>query len=117
MNEYSDYILELYKNPVKKQRLMSPTQTVESINTSCGDSIIIDLLIENNIIRDIGWEGKGCAISQAGMSIIAEEIVGKTVDQTVALESAFILNSIGFSLSPKRTKCALLGLEALRKLH
>lgn len=116
MNEYSDYILELYRNPIKKKRLQNSTHTTAYTNTSCGDMVTIDLLVNNDTIIDIGWDGSGCAISQAGMSILADQLLGKKYTDLHTIDANNILQEIGFSLSPKRTKCALIGLEALRKL-
>lgn len=116
MNEYSDYILELYRNPVYKQRLPNPTYTAEATNLSCGDSILLDLELTDDTITAVGWAGDGCAISQAGMSILADKLVGLSIAEAKSLTAAQITNEVGIKLSPRRLRCVLLGLEAVRKL-
>jgi nitrogen fixation protein NifU and related proteins len=116
MSEYTDYILDLYKHPILKKRLTTPTITSNSSNASCGDTIVLDVQIDNAIISNVGWDGTGCAISQAGMSILAEELIGKTLKQAQEIDATVITNEIAIELSPRRLRCALLALEAVRNL-
>ena len=54
-------------------------------NPLCGDQLRLDLRIEDGIVKDIGFEGAGCAISTASASLMTESIKGKSVDEAEAL--------------------------------
>ena len=74
---YRDTILDHYKNPRKKGRLSNHDVSVQDSNPLCGDEIEIHLKVEANIIKDIKFEGRGCAISQASASQHTEMVVNK----------------------------------------
>ena len=83
-------------------------------NPLCGDELRLTLRIdENRIIREVGWEGSGCAISQASASMLGEELVGMALDDALKLDKQHIFDNIGIPLSINRTKCALLALKVL----
>lgn len=115
MDAYADAILELYKHPIKKERLTKPTVSASQVNTSCGDEITVDLIIENDVVTSIGWTGSGCAISQANMSLLADELTGKTLMEIKAYSEQQVIEQLGIEISPRRSKCALLGLQAVQK--
>ncbi len=60
------------------------------------------------------FEGKGCVISQAMASMLAEHVVGRSLDDVLALHAPTIIALLGIELGPTRLKCALLPLEALQ---
>lgn len=76
----------------------------------------IDLLIEDGVIADVRFSGKGCAISQASASMLTDEIKGMDVETAKAFSKDDLLTLIGIPLSknPTRLKCALLSLKALK---
>ena len=82
-------------------------------NPSCGDLITIYLQIDDDVITKLAWAGDGCAISQAAISMLHEELEGKTVQEALALKPQFILELLGLEISERRMKCALLCLHAL----
>ena len=114
MDVYAENILDHYRHPRGKQRLAQPSVTHEETNVSCGDSLIVDLSIADGVIREIGWEGSGCAISQAAMSMLGEELAGKTIDAAGALDAKDVYDLLGVPIGPRRVKCALLGLQAVK---
>jgi len=83
-------------------------------NPSCGDELTVGLKIENSVIADVAWEGTGCAISQAGMSMLAEELTGKTTEEIHAMKKDDMYALLGVPIGPRRFKCALLGLHTLK---
>ena len=93
MSEISDLyhplILEHSRSPLNYYELDLPFQTVEAYNPLCGDQIKIYLKIENNIIKDISFDGSGCAISTASASIMTESVKGKTLEEARALFEKF----------------------------
>ncbi len=82
-------------------------------NISCGDDLTIDLKINDGIIKDIKWRGEGCAISQAAMSLLSEDLIGMTVSDAEALKPDAIYALLGVPIGPRRFKCALLSLHTL----
>jgi nitrogen fixation NifU-like protein len=68
-------------------------------------------------IKDISFTGNGCAISIASASILSEFVKDKSVRNLSKIESKDVFNLIGGPVAPARLKCALLGLEALRKFR
>ncbi len=75
---------------------------------------IRDRKVQDGVIEEIGWEGTGCAISQAGMSMLAEELEKKPVADAEAMEAKHMLEILGVPIGPRRMKCALLSLHALK---
>ncbi len=111
---YRDYILDHYKNPRNSGELPGATNTYHDSNPLCGDEITMALLIDDGLVKDVRFQGKGCAISQASASILTEEIKGKTLDEVKAIDQQHILENLGIPISPARVKCALLGLKTLK---
>lgn len=112
---YREMILEHYKNPRKKQ-LVSPADIeYAEDNPLCGDFIHLTIqLDENNVVKEVGWEGNGCAISQASASMLYETLLGKTLDEIRTIDKEQILEMLGVPLGPVRLKCALLSLKVLK---
>jgi nitrogen fixation protein NifU and related proteins len=114
MDLYAENILDHYRHPHKKGLLADATVTHDETNVSCGDSLTLSLRIEGGRIAAVGWEGKGCAISQAGMSLLADELEGKTKEEAAALTEEHVRALLGVPIGLRRAKCAFLGLEAVR---
>ena len=111
---YRDYILDHYKNPRNSGELAGATNSYHDTNPLCGDEITMSLLIDDDMVKDVRFQGKGCAISQASASILTEEIKGKTLGEVRAIDRQHILENLGIPISPARIKCALLGLKTLK---
>ena len=111
---YRDYILDHYKNPRNSGELPGATNTYQDNNPLCGDEITMSLLIDGDVVKDVRFKGRGCAISQASASILTEEIKGKKLDEVKAIDRQHILENLGIPISPARVKCALLGLKAVK---
>lgn len=115
MNLYQEEILDHYKNPHHKNRLSNPTVSVYSLNPTCGDTLGMDLMINNGVIQDVGFWGEGCALSQAAMSMISDEIIGQPATVLGRFEESDILSLLGVSVGPNRKKCAFLSRDVLLK--
>jgi nitrogen fixation NifU-like protein len=74
---YRDVIVDHNKRPRNFGRLEHPNRTAEGHNPLCGDRLHIFLDVEDDLIRDVRFEGKGCAISTASASLMTEAIKGK----------------------------------------
>ena len=112
---YRENILDHYNNP-RMKKLVNPADIdYAEDNPVCGDHIHLTLQTdENSIVTGVGWEGDGCAISQASASMLYETLVGKTLDEIKAIDKDVILEMLGIPLSAVRIKCALLSLKVLK---
>ena len=75
-----EILLDHVKSPKNRGEIEHPTISANSNNPVCGDVVKIDLLIENDVVKEIKTSGQGCAVSQASMSIFSEEITGNSID-------------------------------------
>jgi nitrogen fixation NifU-like protein len=115
MDIYREIILDHYKHPRNFGHLPKPDVKIEEGNVTCGDRIIMEIQVKEGKIEDIRFSGEGCAISQAGASMLTEKVKGMEVTAVVKLDANYVLSLLGTTLSPSRTKCALLSLEVLQK--
>jgi nitrogen fixation NifU-like protein len=77
--------------------------------------IRLDLYVnEDNVIDQVAFKGRGCAISQASASMLTEMIKGKSLDEAKAISKEHILEALGIEIGPVRMKCALLALKVLK---
>ena len=113
MNLYTEIILDLYKNPLNKGNIDNPTNQSSKNNPLCGDEIKIQLIIENNKIKNIKFHGQGCAISQASASLLTEKVKNMSVEEVKNLNKDDVLELLNIPISPARMKCALLVLDTL----
>ena len=111
---YREAILDHYKHPRHKGHLGSPDLHFHDHNPFCGDEITIELKVENGVVVDAAFDGRGCAISQATASMLMEEIVGKPLDELKQIDKEYILEMLGIEIGPVRLKCALLPLKVLK---
>lgn len=114
MNIYQEELLDHYENPSNYGTLPEPDISHEEDNPLCGDRIRIDLVVEDNTIKEVRFSGYGCTISQAAASMLTEQIEGKSLAEVKQLTRDDILELIGIPLGPVRLKCALLPLKVLK---
>ena len=112
---YREIILVHYRNPRNKGKLPGADVSIHDSNPLCGDEIDIHLKVDGDKIKDVKFEGRGCAISQASASMLTEMVMGKPLTSIRELSKDDILENIGLtSLGPARIKCALLSLKVLK---
>ncbi len=114
MDLYAENILDHYKNPRHKGLLKNPSIIHREENTSCGDDITISILIQDRVIKEIKWQGQGCAISQASMSLLSDELEGKTIDEAWNTSKDVVENILGVPIGVSRKKCAFLSLLTIK---
>lgn len=119
MDLYGEQIIDLAKNPLNRGEMIDATLTSSGVNTTCGDHVRLYLKIEGDVISNASWEGDGCAISLAAVSVLTEEIKGQKKKAVKTLNKENIYEWLGIDvLGPARVKCAVLCLETLHKgLH
>ena len=128
---YQEVILDHSKNPQNFGILDKYTCTAEGNNPLCGDSLTVYVNIENNVISDVSYRARGCAISVASASIMSNIIKGKTIEEVDILFDKFhrlcmgedieddemetlqVLS--GVSKFPTRVKCATMSWHAIKE--
>jgi nitrogen fixation NifU-like protein len=130
---YQEVILDHYKRPQHKGLAATYDAQVHHVNPSCGDEITLNVTLDGDRVAAITWNGVGCSISQASVSILSDLLLGKSVSEAevvlnnftelmqskgtmvgdnVILEDAVAM--AGVSKFPARIKCALLGWMAYK---
>jgi nitrogen fixation protein NifU and related proteins len=132
-NLYQEVILDHYKNPQNKKLNTSFDAQVHHINPSCGDEITLNVTLDLQVIKNVSWDGVGCSISQASVSILTDLLIGKNLEQAQVIADSFMhlmqskgtekgdeailedaVALAGVSQYPARIKCALLGWMAFK---
>ncbi len=86
---YQEIILDHSKRPRNNRALEGPSRTAEGYNPLCGDKIKVFVSYENGVVKDISFQGSGCAISTASASLMTETLKGKTKEQAEAMIERF----------------------------
>jgi nitrogen fixation NifU-like protein len=132
-NLYQEVILDHYKNPQNKKLALEYDSQVHHVNPSCGDEITLNLTLDGDLIKSVTWDGVGCSISQASVSIMTDLVMGKSLEDAQKISDTFMqlmqskgaemgdeniledaVALAGVSQYPARIKCALLGWMALK---
>ena len=130
---YQEVILDHYKHPLNKGLSETYGAQVHHVNPSCGDEITLNVTAEDGIIKKITWDGVGCSISQASVSIASDLLINKSFAEADSILNNFteLMQSkgsqqgnpevledavalAGVSKFPARIKCALLGWMAFK---
>jgi nitrogen fixation NifU-like protein len=111
---YREVILDHYKNPRGHGVLDPADATAEGQNPLCGDEVSVSIAFEGDVIADVRFQGRGCAISQAATSMLMEMVKGRTATEVASMSKEELLDEVGIPLTPVRLKCALLGLGVLK---
>ena len=113
---YREVILDHYKSPRGHGLIENADAQAEGQNPLCGDEVTISVKFaaDGETIESIGFEGRGCAISQAATSMLTELVQGRTATDVASLPKEELLEEIGIPLTPIRLKCAILGLGVLK---
>jgi nitrogen fixation protein NifU and related proteins len=130
---YQELLLDHYRRPRNRGPLPDADITVEQRNPLCGDTLTLQLDLEEGRVREAAFTGQGCAISQAAASMMTQQLRGKTIEEALALRERFramILGDAdaardrslgdlralsGVARLPVRVKCALLAFSALEE--
>ena len=132
-NLYQEVILDHYKNPQNKKLSATYDAQVHHVNPSCGDEIDLNITLKDGLVEAITWDGVGCSISQASVSILTDLLIGKSIDDAYKIYDEFValmqskgtvqgdeelledaVALAGVSKYPARIKCALLGWMAFK---
>jgi nitrogen fixation NifU-like protein len=129
---YQEVILDHNKNPRNYFKLSKANRVAEGNNPLCGDHYTVYLLVENGIIKDIAFEGSGCAISKASASVMTTVLKGKKREEAERIFEQFhrivtgennelelaklgkLAAFSGVAEFPVRVKCAILAWHTMR---
>ena len=124
---YQEIILDHYKNP-RHGGLRDPFEAeVHHVNPTCGDEVTLRVHLADGMVEDVSYDAVGCSISQASASVLTELVIGKKIDDAMAIHQDFLalmqgkgevepdedvledaIAFAGFARFPARVKCALL---------
>jgi len=127
MDLYQELILEHYKRPVRAG-LRDPFEAeVHHVNPTCGDEVTLRVHVSEGVVEDVSYDALGCSISQASASVLTDLVIGKQVDEAMAIHEEFLtlmqgkgqvvpdeerledgIAFAGVAKFPARVKCALL---------
>ncbi len=127
---YREIILDHYRNPRHHRALADPDVVAEGYNPLCGDEVEVQLKFHNGTVTDVGFQGRGCSISQASSSLLTDTILNKPVEEVRRLAELFTqmvtepdaeppaelgdLEALqGVAKFPVRVKCATLAWHTL----
>lgn len=133
---YAQILNEHNLNPTHKGVMENPTYTLQGVNPSCGDNIYLQLKVDDDgIISEGSFNGSGCAVSQASVDMMLDDIIGKPKDEALRLAKLFtdmihgnvtdddLLEELdeaaalkNISFMPARVKCAVLGWHTMEEM-
>ena len=124
---YQEIILDHYKNP-RHGGLRDPYEAeVHHVNPTCGDEVTLRVHLTDGMVEDVSYDAVGCSISQASASVMTDLVIGKKIDEAMAVHGDFLalmqgkgtvepdedvledgIAFAGVAKFPARVKCALL---------
>ncbi|WP_110183364.1 Fe-S cluster assembly sulfur transfer protein SufU [Nocardioides solisilvae] len=125
---YQEIILDHYKNP-HHAGLREPYEAeVHHVNPTCGDEVTLRVHLDGDRVVDVSYDALGCSISQASASVMTDLVIGRRVEEALAVHEEFLalmqgkgtvepdedvledgIAFAGVAKFPARVKCALLG--------
>ncbi len=132
---YQSVIIEHDRSPRNFKRLVAPSHHAEGTNPLCGDEVAVEMRLDaDDRIAEIGFQGRGCAISRASASMMTAALQGKTTADARDLFDKFhalmtsggaedkslgkLVAFRGLAEFPMRVKCATLAWHAMKQaLH
>ncbi len=87
---YQQVILDHNKKPRNFKALDTPSLTQEGHNPLCGDHITLQLELDGDVVKDVGFQGSGCAISKASSSMMTTAVKGKTKAEVELMADEFV---------------------------
>ena len=127
---YQQVILDHNRHPRNFRKIAHANRTAEGYNPLCGDRITVEATVENGIVKDVAFQGAGCAISKAAASMMTASVIGKPEREVDALfhsVHAMLTDANGATADvgklavfagvrefPSRIKCATLAWHTLQ---
>jgi len=125
---YQEIILDHYRSP-HHAGLREPFEAeVHHVNPTCGDEVTLRVHVADGVVQDVSYDAEGCSISQASTSVLTDLLIGRSVEEAMAVTDTFVelmqgrgkvepdedvledgIAFAGVAKFPARVKCALLG--------
>jgi nitrogen fixation NifU-like protein len=86
---YQELILEHYRNPRNKGELADHTAEAHVANPVCGDELSVQIRLDGERIEEVAFDGQGCSISQASMSMMTDLVTGVERGEAIRLANLF----------------------------
>lgn len=109
-------IIDRYQNPLFRGDVSNATHTSSGENLSCGDEVTWQARVVDGVIEELKHQCTACAVCSASADILAGTFSGKPLSIIQNHTNDEVVEALGVPLSPIRRKCAILPLEALKKL-
>ena len=125
---YQEIILDHYRHPHHRGLREPFDAQVHHVNPTCGDEVTVRVHVVDDTVQDVSYEGMGCSISQAATSVMTDLVIGRSVEDALAVQDSFLalmqskgqgepdeevlqdaIAFAGVARYPARIKCALLG--------
>ena len=113
--DLAERLLDQAESPYHFGKCPGSTHAGEVANPSCGDWVCLELRVSAEQIIEAWFQSRGCLISRAAASMLAEAIEGKSVADIKGWSPLKMLNVFGAPLTARRQVCSLLGFYALRR--
>ncbi len=130
---YQEIILDHYRRPHHRGLREPYDIEVHHVNPTCGDELTVRVLLDGGTVSDVSYDGQGCSISQASASVMTDLVIGRRLDEALAVHQEFLalmqsrgkvpadeevledaVAFAGVAQFPARVKCALLGWMAFK---
>ncbi|MBI4185573.1 iron-sulfur cluster assembly scaffold protein [Candidatus Berkelbacteria bacterium] len=113
---YRPILVDHARQPRHSRRVDRPTHQAEVVNPTCGDRAICTLVLNGAIVSDVGISVEGCAIATAAGSVLAESILGLSLDELSSIDTSVLCHRLGaIDLPASRVDCLELPLRAVRQ--
>ncbi len=109
---YTEQVMDHFMHPRNVGEIEDPSGVGEVGNAKCGDIMKIYIKVENNVIVDVKFQTFGCGAAIATSSRATEMVMGKTIEEALAVTNKQVMESLG-GLPPVKHHCSVLAEEAL----
>jgi nitrogen fixation NifU-like protein len=111
---YTDKVIDHFTNPRNVGEIDNADGVGEKVSSSCGDRMKVFLKVGDGIIQDIKFQTYGCGAAIASSSMMTEMVIGKTIDEALALTNAQVAEALDGLPAPK-LHCSNLAADALHE--
>lgn len=111
---YKEHVMKLWRNPKNFGELKNPTHEYSQMNNICGDEVLIQMKIEEDVVKDIKFFGVGCLVCIVFASELTEKIKGMKIEDIKKITKDDVLKLLDVDVKPGKMYCACLALEGIQ---